>query len=186
MYLSDVDEGGETVLLPSAAWSGTADRTGGEDGGVVDGVCRRRHRPAAKTAEVVAARDRLDELKGDFDDAADARAPRRVPGREVDGTREFVGGRGGECSVCVGFACAAAPARCARASCTGRSRRRRMHAVTAGERARAECALLPAPAGARGEVADLRDREAGATRDVRAVREGSRRVTRYFCFRFSG
>ena len=59
--------------------------------------------PPAVAAEVVAARDRLDELAARLE-------PRPEYARlvafldPIDGTREFVGGRGGECSVCVGFA----------------------------------------------------------------------------------
>ena len=68
MYLSDVDEGGETVFPhPSAAWSGTADRTGGEDGGW--SACASRG-PAAKPKKGDALLFYDLTLKGDLDDAA--------------------------------------------------------------------------------------------------------------------
>ena len=68
MYLSDVDEGGETVFPhPSAAWSGTADRTGGEDGGW--SACASRG-PAVKPKKGDALLFYDLTLKGDLDDAA--------------------------------------------------------------------------------------------------------------------
>ena len=68
MYLSDVDEGGETVFPhPSAAWSGTADRTAGEDGGW--SACASRG-PAVKPKKGDALLFYDLTLKGDLDDAA--------------------------------------------------------------------------------------------------------------------
>ena len=187
MYLSDVDEGGETVFPhPSAAWSGTADRTGGEDGGW--SACASRG-PAAKPKKGDALLFYDLTLKGDLDDAATHAGCPRDPGREVDrhqvdaraavrepqGSRRRLRGRPGERSAVPRL---------------GRRRRvrrqPRVHGRDDDAARRVRVQLLRRPRRAGKEVAGPRDREAGATRDVRAVREGSRRVTRYFCFRFSG
>ena len=104
--------------------------------------------PPAVAAEVVAARDRLDELAARLE-------PRPEYARlvafldPIDGTREFVGGRGGECSVCVGFA----------DGDTGEVRAGLVYrplttpptyAYGAASEGCAESALLPAPAGGGG------------------------------------